>query len=156
MNQHSTLVQDSGQIQSKYNFVYNGKFDPKDKIKKHEISAHEGKESILASLSKRGLEEKLPKVHEKKKLFHCHSCPAKFKAKINMIKHIDIVHERKKPNECPTCRIKFSTETSMLNHISMVHEDGKKPYECPLCVAKFSRELYLMGHMKQFHNENNQ
>ena len=134
--------------------MYNGKFDPKEKVKKHEIRAHEGKESILASLSKRGLEEKLPKVHEKKKLFYCHSCPAKFKAKINMIKHIDIVHERKKPNECPTCRIKFSTETSMLNHISMVHEDGKKPYECPLCVAKFSRELYLMGHMKQFHDEN--
>ena len=152
MNRHSTLVQDSGQIQSKYNFVYNGKFDPKEKVKKHEISAHEGKKSSGSS-SQSGLDEKMPKIHEKKKLFLCHSCPAKFKAKINMMKHIDIVHERKKPNECPTCRIKFSTETSMVNHIAMVHENGKKPYECFLCVAKFSRELYLMGHMKQFHDD---
>ena len=57
-------------------------------------------------------------VHQRKKLFKCETCFAKFKNKQCLKRHIKAQHEGAEPFKCKTCDSTFTYKTNMKRHIA--------------------------------------
>ena len=57
-------------------------------------------------------------VHQRKKLFKCETCFAKFKQKVCLKRHIRAHHEGAEPFKCKTCDSTFTYKTNLKRHIA--------------------------------------
>mmetsp|Transcript_34383 Transcript_34383/g.60258 ORF Transcript_34383/g.60258 Transcript_34383/m.60258 type:complete len:119 (-) Transcript_34383:638-994(-) len=82
------------------------------------------------------------------RLFHCSSprCPATFKSKYNLKRHVDTVHFHLKSFQCNSCCKYLSSRQSLLDHLDW--HSGETAYECTKCRKTFNKSSQLARHKR--------
>ena len=63
----------------------------------------------------------------------CKVCDKEFKARKNLVEHLNLVHNRKRDKKCDVCSKTFKLRKTLLHHIKRVHE-GQKNFQCSSCM----------------------
>ncbi|ODM89168.1 putative zinc finger protein [Orchesella cincta] len=81
--------------------------------------------------------------------FICHQCGTAFKAKRNLLQHVNSVHNSK-PQVCPHCQGVFSAARYLREHINRSHPDSAdlmNRQKCPKCDKLLIRRSHWESHV---------
>lgn len=77
----------------------------------------------------------------------CDHCPACFRSKALLARHISQLHQPVKKFQCPHCDAAYNSSKNFALHRAAIH--GPNPFKCPKCSITFRRHATLVGHIER-------
>lgn len=87
-------------------------------------------------------------VHEGKRMYHCQTCGKSFGHSGHLNRHIQSVHLRQRRFKCQFCGFQFTQASHLQSHISHIHS-ANRPFQCKGCGLRVSTHSALRSHKKQ-------
>jgi len=128
-----------------------GRYQTSEKLQKHILEEHSGKEHICSECSASFSNSLLLHGHKRRlhdeKTLKCDQCSMMFATQNLKNNHTKVKHVKAKDKVCPYCGEAFEHPTTFEAHVKR-HTDDRQ-YSCETCGKAFLIEVHLKNHIKR-------